>query len=104
MTPEAIAARQRVVDAMTQTAGDYSPVRSWTQGAARVAQGLVAGLEQHRINEASQANIDDEKRSTDLLLSNPALGGGAAVTPGVAKVSAALPVAAAASAPTSADA
>src|SRR5258708_13499584 len=104
MTPEAIAARQRVVDAMTQTAGDYSPVRSWTQGAARVAQGVVAGLEEQRINEGWEANIDDEKRSTDLLLANPLLSGGASVAPGVAKVSSAMPVAAAASAPTAADA
>src|SRR5258708_1809957 len=73
MTPEAIAARRKVADAMGAQSMDYSPVRSWTQGLARVAQGLNAGLMNRRADDAEQANADANKQMIAALLA----GGGA---------------------------
>ncbi|MGI4744958.1 MAG: hypothetical protein ACRYGI_11365 [Janthinobacterium lividum] len=44
--------RQQIASGM-----DFSPVQSWTQGAARVAQALVAKLDKGRTDAASAANV-----------------------------------------------
>lgn len=72
LTPDQIAARRKVAEAMMEKAGDYSPVRSWTQGLARVAQGVVGGLNAREADRAAQANADDNKAMIAALL-----GGGA---------------------------
>jgi hypothetical protein len=76
MTPEQIAAQRKVADALMEKAGDYSPIRSWTQGAARLAQGIVSGLDYREAAKADQANSDDNKAMIAALLS----GKGAAPT------------------------
>lgn len=77
MTPEQIAARRKVADALGAQASDYSPVRSWTQGLARVAQGFNAGLMNRRADDAEQANADANKQMIAALLA----GGGASAAP-----------------------
>lgn len=90
-----IAAKRRIAEALMAQGGDYSPVRSWTQGLARVATSLNGALQSREADRAEAAN---EARTQALLLSNPALGGSAAPTataapaasPGVARVASAL--------------
>lgn len=94
LTPEEIAARRKVAAAMMQEAGDYSPIRSAWQGAARAAKGLVAGLENRQTNQAEAANAAAQpKMIADMLASYQAANApqASAVSPSVATVSAALP-------------
>lgn len=44
-TPDQIRRRQAYADALMKQGSDYTPVQSWTQGAARLAQGLIGGYE-----------------------------------------------------------
>ncbi len=76
LTPDQIAAQRRVADAMMARGGDYSPVESGWQGAARLAEGLVGGLRSSAVNVAEQRNAAAEK---ELLGSF--LGGGAPTAP-----------------------
>ena len=73
MTPEAIAAQRKVAQAMLAQGADYSPIQSGWQGAARVAQGVMGGLEAAQAEMADRRNVAAEK---ELLTS--LLGGGAA--------------------------
>lgn len=79
LTPAQIASRQQVADAMMQQGTDSSPLPAgtrgvgiWTQGLARVAKALMGAMEQRDLDQQTAAN---NKRDTDLLLSNPALQG-----------------------------
>lgn len=56
MTPEQIDLRQKAALAQQAAGMDMSPVGSWTQGLARVAQALVGNLEQRRVDKAMTAN------------------------------------------------
>jgi hypothetical protein len=69
LTPEAIAAQRRVAQAMMQRGADYSPVQSWTQGAARLAEGLVGGWESGRADVAERQNATAEKELLASLIS-----------------------------------
>jgi hypothetical protein len=90
MTPDQIAAQRKVAQAMIERGSDYSPIQSGWQGAARVAQALMGGLESFEADKASKANSDAEAK---LLAS--AFGGAPPAAPaapvgdGVAKVAAA---------------
>src|SRR5690349_21304752 len=66
LTPESIAAQRKVAQAMMARGADYSPVQSWTQGAARLAEGLVGGFDAARLDMAEKQNAAAEK---DLLAS-----------------------------------
>jgi hypothetical protein len=79
MTPTEIEAQRKVAQAMMAKGGDYSPVQSWTQGAARVAQAMFGGLMAHDANSAAKANQEAESQ---LLTS--IIGGG---TPSASSVS-----------------
>ncbi len=68
LTPEQIAAQRKIADAMMMRAGDYSPVQSWTQGAARVAEGLVGGLRARSADVASQENAAAEAQLLASLM------------------------------------
>lgn len=70
LTEDQIAARRRAAAAMMKTATDTSPVQHWTQGAARVLQGVVGAL-MDRDADASQKAADD-------TLISAATGGGVA--------------------------
>lgn len=69
LTPEAIAAQRRVAQAMMQRGADYSPVQSWTQGAARLAEGLVGGWESGRADVAERQNATAERELLASLIS-----------------------------------
>jgi hypothetical protein len=47
-TPAQVAKERAIAEAMIGQGMDYSPVASWTQGAARLANALVGGLQQRR--------------------------------------------------------
>lgn len=85
MTPEEITAQRKVAQAMLAQGADYTPVQSWTQGAARVAQAMFGGLQAHDANEAAKTNAAND---ATLLAS---LFGGGAPAPAPAPVAAATP-------------
>lgn len=88
MTPEAIAAQRKIAQAMMARSADYSPVQSGWQGAARVAEGLVGGL------DARMADVAERKNATaEQALLASLIGGGAA--PAAAVAPAVMPPAAA---------
>jgi spore germination cell wall hydrolase CwlJ-like protein len=101
MTPEDIAAQNKVAQAMAAQAGDASPFPTGTrgfgevtQGLARVAKGISAGMDYREADAASKANADDNKAMIATLL-----GGGApapAAAPSVPAAAVAVPVASAA--------
>lgn len=73
MTPEAIAAQRKVAEAMQERGMDYSPVQSPWQGAARVVQAMMGGLDAGRADRAERAN-----RTADQEMIAKLLGGGMA--------------------------
>lgn len=75
MTPEEIVAQRKVADALMAQGSDSSPLptgtRGWgelTQGLARVAKGVSAGLDYREADAASKANADDNKAMIAALL------------------------------------
>lgn len=83
MLPEEIARRRQMAQAMEQTGMDYSPVKSWAEGMARVAQGLVGGIEERRLNKAAQTNADYSRFiSQNLMGSGQNAAPGSPSTPG----------------------
>jgi spore germination cell wall hydrolase CwlJ-like protein len=92
MTPEQIAARRKVADALAEKASDYSPVRSWTQGAVRIVDGLNAGLANRRADDAEQANADANTKMIAALLGQ----GGASSAPASVATAGTVPAAVAA--------
>lgn len=83
LTPEQIAARRKIADAMVEKGSDYSPIRSPWQGVARLAQGLAGGYDARQADKAEQANAEANKQMIASLLA----GGGA--SPAAAPVAAA---------------
>jgi hypothetical protein len=67
-SPESIARQRRIADALMQNGVDYSPIRSWTQGAARVAQAMLGGFENREL---------DQKESDAIKAASAAFTGGA---------------------------
>src|SRR4051812_29167177 len=51
LTPEQVAGRQHSIDAERAAGLDFSPVGSWTQGMARVANALLANRDQRRLDD-----------------------------------------------------
>jgi hypothetical protein len=76
LSPEQIAARRKTADALMLAGSDASPIRSWTQGAARVAQGVMGGLDYREADNAERANAEENKKLIASLL-----GGGTATAP-----------------------
>jgi hypothetical protein len=62
LTPEAIERRRRLAEALMTQGMDYSPVQSWTQGAARLASALAGSSQMARADKAD-ATL---KREADL--------------------------------------
>jgi spore germination cell wall hydrolase CwlJ-like protein len=89
MTPQDVTAQQKIALAMMQQGLDYSPVQSWTQGAARVAQAMLGGYMSKEADDEAKAI---RTRDRDALLG--VLGGTTA-----APATAATPVAPAAPSP-----
>jgi len=68
LTPAQIDAQRKVAQAMLAKGGDYSPVQSWSQGAARVAQAVFGGLMAHDADQAAKANQDADTKLLASLL------------------------------------
>lgn len=68
LTPEQIAERQKVAQALIEKAGDTSPIQHWSQGANRVIQGLMGGYDSYKNDEATKANTDANKEMIAALL------------------------------------
>lgn len=56
LTADQITQRTKIAQQRMAAGMDYSPVGSWTQGLARVAQALVGGQELHQLDKATAAN------------------------------------------------
>jgi hypothetical protein len=78
MTPEEIAAEKKVAAALMMQGMDYSPVQHWSQGAARVAQALMGGLDWRMADEAGKRNAAADK---ELLAGLIGGGGGVPASP-----------------------
>lgn len=92
MAPEQVTAQQKIAQLMMQQGLDYSPVRSWSQGASRVAQAMLGGYMSKEADDEAKAI---RTRDRDALLS--VLGGGSpSAAPAVAAPAAPSPVAASA--------
>lgn len=63
-SPASIARRLKVAQAMQAAGMDYSPVQSWTQGAARVAQALVGAWKERQADNEEKAGL---KSATDAF-------------------------------------
>lgn len=92
LTPEEIAAQRKVADSLLASGMDYSPIKSPWQGAARVAQAVLGGLESGEAGAASKANAAESGKLIAALL-----GGGAA--PAAATDAASAPIATGAAVP-----
>ena len=57
LSADDIAQREKTARLETAAGMDFSPVGSWSQGAARVAQALLGGLDQKAADKASSANV-----------------------------------------------
>lgn len=79
LTPGQIAARRKVAEAMIAQGSDYSPIQSAWQGAARVAQGLLGGLDAREADKAEAANATAERQIIAAMLAG--YGGGAGSNP-----------------------
>lgn len=88
LTPAQIAARRKIADTLMQQGGDYSPVKHWTQGMARVANALMGGMMARDADQADKANVAANQKMIADILSGGA-GGSASISP--ASPTAALP-------------
>jgi hypothetical protein len=69
LSPEAIKRRRAVAAAMLKNGMDYSPVQHWTQGLARVAQALVGGYEEGKLDRAEKTNAAEDAKVSSALVS-----------------------------------
>lgn len=74
LTPDQIERERESAALLAKGAMDYSPVAHWSQGLNRVAQGLLAGLDYRRAD-----NADAEIASVNKGLIESLLGGGTSV-------------------------
>lgn len=62
--------RSRIAEALVMSSLDYSPVQHWSQGLNRVAQGLVGGLEERKLDREAR---DVFAQQADDVLKHPGL-------------------------------
>lgn len=82
LTPEQVDRKRKVAEALAKQGMDFSPVQHWTQGAARVAQALLGGVEEKRANDAEKANAAESASLLAGLLGGA--GGAPAAMPSAA--------------------
>lgn len=75
MTPEDIAARRKIAMQHSATGMDFSPVQSWTQGLARVAQALIGRDETQKLDKAAASNADYQAQILQSLAGTGGAGG-----------------------------
>ncbi|WP_313607317.1 hypothetical protein [Rhizobium sp.] len=56
LSPEEMAKQREIADAMMRKGMDYSPVAHWSQGAARVAEGVLGALDAREIDKTAKDN------------------------------------------------
>lgn len=56
LSPEEMAKQREIADAMMRKGMDYSPVAHWSQGAARVAEGVLGALDARAIDKTAKDN------------------------------------------------
>src|ERR1700756_1277754 len=93
LTPDEIANRRKIADALAAQGSDASPFPTGTrgfgevtQGLARVAKGVSAGLDYREADQAAKANADDNKAMIAALLGGGAAAPATSSTPTVAAV------------------
>jgi len=86
LTPAQVEKERAAADLLAKGAMDYSPVAHWSQGLNRVAQGLLAGIDYRR---ADNADADIASRNKELIAN--ALSGGTPTASGTAAVSSVIP-------------
>src|ERR1700756_3034177 len=93
LTPDEIAAQRKVADALMAQGSDASPfpvgTRGFgevTQGLARLAKGISAGLDYREADQAAKQNADDNKAMIAALLGGGAAAPATSSTPTVAAV------------------
>jgi hypothetical protein len=69
MTPDQVERERQMAQGLVAQGMDFSPVQSWTQGLARVADGIVGGLDNRRANKAADANAAESQSVIQALLS-----------------------------------
>lgn len=90
LTPDEIARRREVEDALLAQGADFSPVGDWTQGVARVANAAAGAFRRHRLGKAEAENAEVNKG----LIANLLAGGGG--SSGAPSSSSAIPMSGAA--------
>ena len=73
LTPDEIAKRREIAAALIKNGMDYSPVGSWTQGAARVSQGILGALDDREATNAERTGRESE--AADFASASAALAG-----------------------------
>lgn len=96
LTPEEIARRREVEDALLAKGGvDTSPVGHWTQGLARVANAAAGAYRRNKLDGAQTENDDYNKSLVETLFgrssSTPASDGAVPMTDAAAEVSGTAP-------------
>ena len=74
MTPQQMDRQKKLIEAMEQRAGDTSPIGHWTQGAARVADALVANVQKNRLEDLENAQAGFPARPGGFLGLRPEVG------------------------------
>jgi flagellum-specific peptidoglycan hydrolase FlgJ len=79
-SPKSVERRRRLAEAMLSDSMNTAPIQSWTQGAARLANALVGGLQYKQADEAEQAG---RKEASDAIgrLTKAMMGGGDSAPP-----------------------
>lgn len=95
MTPEEIAQQRKVATSLMASGMDYSPIASPWQGASRVAQALLGGLESGQADAASRSNATESA----ALISSMIGGGATSTAPVASSAGATAPVASSGSPP-----
>lgn len=78
MSPDDIEAKRKVAQALMANGMDFSPVQSWAQGLARVAQGVAGRLDERNLDRSAAAN---NAESQDVIAKLLAPGGGGGTAP-----------------------
>lgn len=86
LTPEQIASRRKVENAILARGVDTSPVGHWTQGLARVADALAGSIRRGQLDKAEQQG--NELANSQYSSAIQALGGGSSSTSSAASASA----------------
>lgn len=79
LTPQEVARRRAMAEEQMRTGADYSPVGHWTQGMARLANGLVGGWQSKRAGQAEAEGLASASETMSPIIA--ALTGGGGMSP-----------------------